>query len=153
MFVGLFTILINRFLYILGSDGIQLDYVNIRTDNRLLNCPLGIKLDDDEFYTVMCSATKNYNKWEAFMWKSKKKYLFQDWPILYLIAYWAGIEIFWNYCLSRTSRVGNSNENKNISVATKCNISLNFLDLNFPRSIGGKVGISREKISNTYPII
>ena len=77
MFVGLFTILINRFLYILGSDGIQLDYVNIRTDNRLLNCPLGIKLDDDEFYTVMCSATKNYNKWEAFMWKSKKKkYLF-----------------------------------------------------------------------------
>ena len=83
----------------------------------------------------------------------QKKYLFQDWPMLYLIAYWAGIEIFWNYCLSRTSRVGNSNENKNISFATKCNISLNFLDLNFPRSIGGKVGISREKISNTYPII
>ena len=118
MFVGLFAFLINRFLYILGSDGIQLDYVNIRTDNRLLNCPLGIKLDDDEFYTVMCSATKNYNKWVAVMWKSKKKYLFQDWPMLYLIAYWAGIEIFWNYCLSRTSRVGNSNENKNISVAT-----------------------------------
>ena len=49
-------------LYILGSDGIQLDYVNIRTDNRLLNCPLGVKLDDDEFYSVMCSTTKNYNK-------------------------------------------------------------------------------------------
>ena len=77
MFVGFFTILINRFLYILGSDGIQLDYVNIRTDNRLLNCPLGIKLDDDEFYTVMCSATKNYNKWVAVMWKSKKNIYFR----------------------------------------------------------------------------
>ena len=50
------------FFYIIGSDGIQLDYVNIRTDNRLLNCPLGVKLDDDEFYSVMCSTTKNYNK-------------------------------------------------------------------------------------------
>ena len=42
---------------------------------------------------------------------------------------------------------------KNISLATKCNISLNFPDLDLPRSIGGKLGISREKISNTYPII
>jgi len=30
---------------------------------------------------------------------------------------------------------------------------LNFPDLDLPRSIGGKLGISREKISNTYPII
>jgi len=42
---------------------------------------------------------------------------------------------------------------KNISLATKCNISLNFPHLDFPSSIGGKVGISKENISNTYPII
>jgi len=44
-----------------------------------------------------------------------------------------------------------------IQIKTKtyqlCNISLNFPDLDLPRSIGGKLGISREKISNTYPII
>ena len=47
------------FFYITGSDGLQLDYVNIRTANRLLNCPVGVKLDDDEFYTVLCSTSMN----------------------------------------------------------------------------------------------
>ena len=48
-----------------------------------------------------------------------------------------------------TSRAGNSNENKNtntnkhISVAAKCNITLNFPALDIPRSIGGKAGISK----------
>ena len=46
-----------------------------------------------------------------------------------------------------TSRVGNSNENKNtnkhISVAVKCNITLNCPALDIPRSIGRKAGISK----------
>ena len=46
-----------------------------------------------------------------------------------------------------TSRAGNSNENKNtnkhISVAAKCNITLNFPTLDIPSSIGRKVGISK----------
>ena len=48
-----------------------------------------------------------------------------------------------------TSRVGNSNSNENkntdkhISVAGKCNITLNFPALDIPRSIGRKVGISK----------
>ena len=48
-----------------------------------------------------------------------------------------------------TSRVGNSNENKDtnkhISVAAKCNITLNFpaLDIYIPHSIGRKAGISK----------
>ena len=46
-----------------------------------------------------------------------------------------------------SSRAGNSNENKNtnkhISVAAKCNITLNFPALDIPRSIGRKVGISK----------
>jgi hypothetical protein len=33
-----------------------------------------------------------------------------------------------------TSRAGNSNENKHISVAMKCNITLNFPALEVPRS-------------------
>ena len=43
-----------------------------------------------------------------------------------------------------TSRAGNSNESKNkhISVAAKCNITLNFPALDIPRSIGRKAGIS-----------
>ena len=62
MFVYLYTSHQLVFVYIIGSDGIKLDYVNIRTDNRLMNCPLGVKLDDDEFYTVLCSTSMNYNK-------------------------------------------------------------------------------------------
>ena len=46
-----------------------------------------------------------------------------------------------------TSRVGNSNKNKDtnkhISVAAKCNITMNLPALNIPRSIGRKVGISK----------
>ena len=46
-----------------------------------------------------------------------------------------------------TSRAGNSNENKNtnkhISVAAKCNITLNFPALDIPHSIGRKAGISK----------
>ena len=46
-----------------------------------------------------------------------------------------------------TSRVGNSNKNKDtnkhISVAAKCNITLNFPALNIPRSIGRKAGLSK----------
>ena len=46
-----------------------------------------------------------------------------------------------------TSRAENSNENKNtnkhISVAVKCNITLNFPTLDIPHSIGRKVGISK----------
>ena len=46
-----------------------------------------------------------------------------------------------------TSRAGNSNKNKNtnkrISVAAKCNITLNFPSLDIHRSIGRKVGISK----------
>ena len=44
-----------------------------------------------------------------------------------------------------TSRVGYSNENtnKHISVAVKCNITLNFPALDIPRSIGRKAGISK----------
>ena len=37
----------------------------------------------------------------------------------------------------------NENKNTNISVAAKCNITLNFPDLDFPRSIGRKAGISK----------
>ena len=42
-----------------------------------------------------------------------------------------------------TSRAGNSNENKHISVVVKCNIALNFPALDIPRSIGRKVRISK----------
>ena len=46
-----------------------------------------------------------------------------------------------------TSRTGNSNENKDtnqhISVAAKCNITLNFPTLDIPCSIGRKAGISK----------
>ena len=44
-----------------------------------------------------------------------------------------------------TSRTGNSNENKNkhISVAAKCNITLNFPTLDIPCSIGRKAGLSK----------
>ena len=46
-----------------------------------------------------------------------------------------------------TSRAENYNENKNtnkhISVAVKCNITLNFPTLDIPRSIGRKAGISK----------
>ena len=44
-----------------------------------------------------------------------------------------------------TSRAGKSNENKNlyISVTDKYNITLNFPTLDFPPSIGRKVGISK----------
>ena len=46
-----------------------------------------------------------------------------------------------------TSRAGNSNENintnKHISVAAKCNITLNFPALDIPCSIGRKAGISK----------
>ena len=45
-----------------------------------------------------------------------------------------------------TSRVGNSNENKNtnkyISSAAKCNITLNFPAPDIPHSIGREAGIS-----------
>ena len=46
-----------------------------------------------------------------------------------------------------TLRVENSNENKNtnkyISVAAKCNITLNFTALDIPRSIGRRAGTSK----------
>ena len=44
-----------------------------------------------------------------------------------------------------TARAGNSNENKNkhMSVASKCNITLNYPALDIPRSIGRKARISK----------
>ena len=46
-----------------------------------------------------------------------------------------------------TSKAGNSNENKNtnkhISVAAKCNNTLNFPALDIPSSNGRKAGISK----------
>ena len=52
---------------------------------------------------------------------------------------------FWILNRELQERNSNSNENKNtnISVAAKCNITLNFPDLDFPRSIGRKAGISK----------
>ena len=42
-----------------------------------------------------------------------------------------------------TSRVGNSNENKNTNKHISVNITLNFPTLDIPRSIGRKGGISK----------
>ena len=57
-----------------------------------------------------------------------------------------GITAFLNFERG-TSREGNSNENKNtnkhISVAAKCNITLNFPALDIRCSIGRKAGISK----------
>ena len=45
---------------------------------------------------------------------------------------------FWN-----SNEKKNTNTNKRISVAMKCNITLNFPALDIPRSIGRKAGISK----------
>ena len=74
-------------------------------------------------------------------------------PGLYMIGYGTGkiilklvITALLNFERG-TSRAGNSNENKNtnkhISVAPKCDITLNFPVLDIPRSIGRKAGISK----------
>ena len=38
-----------------GSDGLKLDYVEVGTDSRIVHCPIGVKLDNGEFYSTKCS--------------------------------------------------------------------------------------------------
>ena len=33
-----------------GSDGLKLEYVEVGTDSRIVHCPIGVKLDNGEFY-------------------------------------------------------------------------------------------------------
>ncbi len=37
-----------------GSDGLQLDYVEVSTNNRVVNCPVNKKLDEEEYFTARC---------------------------------------------------------------------------------------------------
>ena len=37
-----------------GTDGIQLRFVDIVTNNRAAHCPIDSKLDSDEFVAVKC---------------------------------------------------------------------------------------------------
>eukprot|EP00093_Oithona_nana_P001323 01323.XXX_2706_2142_1 [CDS] Oithona nana genome sequencing. len=38
-----------------GSDGLKLEYVEVGTDSRIVHCPIGVKLDNGEFYSTKCS--------------------------------------------------------------------------------------------------
>jgi hypothetical protein len=41
-------------IYHEGTDGIQLRYVDIVTNNRAAHCPVDAKLDADEFLEIEC---------------------------------------------------------------------------------------------------
>ena len=38
-----------------GTDGITLDYVSVRTDIGLLNCPINANLDNGDYFNAKCS--------------------------------------------------------------------------------------------------
>ena len=67
-------------------------------------------------------------------------------PGLYMIGYGEQEKIFLNFEWG-TPRAGNSNEYKNThkqnSVVAKYNITLSYLPLDFPQSIGRNLGISK----------
>jgi hypothetical protein len=37
-----------------GSDGHQIEYVEVSTNNRVVNCPINKKLDGTDYFTARC---------------------------------------------------------------------------------------------------